>query len=45
VAAYIFENPVRAGLVHHPHDWPFSGSFVLDWKTLALPVPPWKRPV
>ncbi len=49
VAAYIFENPVRAGLVKNPHDWPFSGSFVFDWKNLALPVPSftpkWKRPV
>jgi len=49
VAAYIFENPVRAGLVNDPHDWPFSGSFVFDWKTLAHPAPSftptWKKPM
>ncbi|MGB7728104.1 MAG: transposase [Candidatus Acidiferrum sp.] len=39
VAAYIFGNPVRAGLVEDPHDWPFSGSFHLDWHVAAgLPV-------
>jgi putative transposase len=26
VARYIFENPVRAGLVANPEDYPFSGS-------------------
>ena len=31
-AAYIFENPVRSGLASDAHDWPFSGSFVFDWK-------------
>jgi putative transposase len=48
-AAYIFENPVRARLVFHPHDWPFSGSFVLEWKNLGHSavafVPPWKKSV
>jgi putative transposase len=34
VAAYIFENPVRAGLVKDAHEWPFSGSFMFDWKGL-----------
>jgi len=29
IAKYIFENPVRAGLVSEPHDYPFSGSFEL----------------
>jgi len=45
-ASYIFENPVRAGLVKDQHDWPFSGSFVLEWKNFDSPsskfVPPWK---
>ena len=48
-AAYIFDNPVRAGLASDAHDWPFSGSFVFDWKKLASGsttfVPRWKRTV
>jgi REP element-mobilizing transposase RayT len=48
-AAYIFENPVRAGMVSHSYDWPFSGSFVFEWKDFRLPevkfVPPWKNSV
>jgi REP element-mobilizing transposase RayT len=42
-AAYIFENPVRAGLASDAHDWPFSGSFVFDWRKLGSA--PAKRPV
>jgi len=46
VAAYIFENPVRGGLIKDKFDWPFSGSFVFEWKGLqakAAPfVPPYK---
>jgi putative transposase len=48
-AAYIFANPVRARLAKDPHSWPFSGSFLFDWK--AMPdvtedfVPPWKQSV
>jgi putative transposase len=46
VAAYIWMNPVRAGLCKGPHEFPFSGSFVLDWKKESAPVeawaPPWK---
>lgn len=34
VAWYIFNNPVRKGLVQDPLDWTFSGSWVFDWKTL-----------
>ena len=30
VVAYILANPVRAGLVAEPLDYPHSGSFVLD---------------
>jgi REP-associated tyrosine transposase len=55
-AAYIFENPVRAGLASDARDWPFSGSFVFDWKKCSsgfTPLPPasatfvprWKRSV
>jgi hypothetical protein len=46
VAAYIFQNPVRAGLVKHWLDWPFSGSAVFSWQNLRAVhetfVPPWK---
>jgi putative transposase len=34
-AAYIWENPLRAGLVENAHDWPFSGSLVIDWRPTA----------
>lgn len=35
VAAYIWENPVRAGLVDEPWQYPWSGSGVWsDWRTL-----------
>jgi len=47
IAAYIYMNPVRVGFVREFMDWPFSGSFLLEWKRLpvaAAPyVPPWKR--
>jgi REP element-mobilizing transposase RayT len=32
VARYILENPVRAGLVRDPRDFPLSGSFEFDVK-------------
>jgi REP-associated tyrosine transposase len=41
---YLFENPVRAGFVKDISDWPFSGSFVFDWRSFAsapsLPLSP-----
>ena len=44
--AYIFENPVRAGLAKDIYTWPFSGSFVLEWREFQPPVakfvPPYK---
>jgi putative transposase len=48
VACYIWMNPVRKGLCQRPQDWPFSGSFTVDWKklfTLGIDtfVPPWKK--
>lgn len=47
IAAYIFENPVRAQLVRDMYEWSHSGSFVFDWKKFAPPVerftPPWKE--
>lgn len=46
VAWYIWMNPVRKGLCDGPEDWPFSGSFTLDWPRLFAPakgwVPPWR---
>jgi putative transposase len=35
--AYIFENPIRAGLASTVYDWPFSGSFVFEWRRFANP--------
>ncbi len=47
VAWYIFNNPVRAGLAKEMGEWPFSGSWMFDWKKLTAPVrefaPPWKK--
>ena len=46
VAWYIFNNPVRKGLVQEACDWPYSGSWMFDWKKAMVPikpyVPPWK---
>ncbi len=30
VAKYILANPLRAGLVERPHEYPYSGSFAWD---------------
>jgi len=38
VAAYIFENPVRAGLANDMYAWPFSGSFVFEWREFRPPL-------
>jgi putative transposase len=47
VAWYIFNNPVRKGLVKDMCDWVFSGSWMFDWRKMAAPlgefVPPWKK--
>jgi REP element-mobilizing transposase RayT len=47
VAAYIWMNPVRAGLCADARDYPFSGSFTMDWKKAITSaeswVPDWKR--
>ena len=44
--AYIFENPVRAGLAKDIYEWPYSGSFVSEWREFQPPavkfVPPYK---
>jgi putative transposase len=36
-SAYIFENPLRVGLTKTVYDWPFSGSFVFEWRRFADP--------
>lgn len=45
IAWYIFNNPVRKGLVADSHGWPYSGSWMFDWKTMPAAanawVPPW----
>ena len=41
VAAYIWANPVRKGICGYVLQYPFSGSFVLDWKKLISPVKVW----
>src|SRR6266704_5083306 len=39
VAWYIWMNPVRKGLCAHAQDYPFSGSFTMDWKGAARSDP------
>jgi putative transposase len=47
VAWYIFNNPVRKGLVNDPRAWPYNGSWMFDWQKAVAPpdefVPSWKR--
>lgn len=47
VAWYIFQNPVRAGLVGSAADWPHSGSRAFDLRNFTAPmqsfIPPWKN--
>jgi putative transposase len=46
VAWYIFNNPVRKGLINNAREWPYSGSWMMDWKkamsSIKPYVPPWK---
>jgi putative transposase len=47
VAYYIWMNPVRKSLCARADDWPYSGSYTMDWKRLLAPpkelwYPPWK---
>ena len=45
VAWYVWNNPVRKKLCQRAEDWPFSGSFTLDWqKLLSAGVEPWSPP-
>lgn len=47
VAGYIWMNPIRKGLCRDPREFPYSGSFVIDWKKAIGPAeewtPDWKR--
>src|SRR5713226_8480824 len=36
-AWYVFLNPVRAGLAKTVQEWPYSGSFVIEWNRLTPP--------
>jgi putative transposase len=48
-AWYIFNNSVRSGLTKEMGEWPYSGSWMFDWKKLTAPirgfVPAWKKAV
>jgi hypothetical protein len=47
VVWYIWMNPVRKGIVEQPHEYPFSGSFTVEWPKISAPaiqwLPPWKN--
>jgi putative transposase len=46
VAWYIWMNPVRKRMVAEPKQYPFSGSFAVEWPKMPLAdtrwQPPWK---
>jgi REP element-mobilizing transposase RayT len=46
IAGYIWMNPLRKGLCKDMRDYPYSGSFIVDWKNEVAPlgewVPHWK---
>ncbi len=45
VASYIWSNPVRRRLCTRAEQWPFSGSFTVDWRRLmSLEMDPWTPP-
>ncbi|MGO9591856.1 MAG: REP-associated tyrosine transposase [Candidatus Acidiferrales bacterium] len=41
VACCIWMNPVRKGLCADPEQYPYSGSFTMDWKKGISPVETW----
>ncbi|HTZ72532.1 MAG TPA: transposase [Candidatus Aquilonibacter sp.] len=47
VAGYIWMNPVRKGMCSAPQDYPYSGSFVIDWKrgvsSAESWIPEWRK--
>jgi len=38
VAWYIFNNPARKGLVKDPRQWPYTGSWMFDWRRAVAPL-------
>jgi putative transposase len=44
VAWYIWMNPIRKGLITEPSQYPFSGSFTVDWPKNPKKEPPWRPP-
>lgn len=44
VAWYVWLNPVRKGMCKQPEDYPFSGSFTMDWKRKKRISPVWSPP-
>ena len=36
ISHYIAENPVRAGLCSHPHDYPYTGAMIPGYPDLAI---------
>jgi putative transposase len=41
VAADIWMNPVRKGLCKDAREYPYSGSFLVDWRNVTPPAEPW----
>jgi putative transposase len=44
VAWYIWMNPVRKGMIARPEQYPFSGSFTVDWPSVPAPDATWRPP-
>jgi putative transposase len=44
VAWYIWMNPVRKGLVDSPAQYPFSGSFTVEWPKSPMTGREWRPP-
>jgi putative transposase len=44
VTYYILSNPVRAGLVRNPWDYPYSGLFGGEWPGTDPPLTCWYPP-
>ncbi|MGB6430138.1 MAG: transposase [Candidatus Acidiferrales bacterium] len=44
VAWYIWMNPVRKGLCNQPAEFPYSGSFTMEWRDQPQPQRLWNPP-
>jgi hypothetical protein len=44
VARYILDNPVRAGIVRNPEDYPFLGSLTMNVRDLLYSIQIDQRP-